>query len=194
MTGFEATLLAAEVLGTIFGVLSVYLLTVGNGRGWPLGVLWILLTGYVYWNRNVLGSAWLQLFFLLTQLAGWWRWKAGTETDLRVASGWLSQTARWLLLSLFLGAWYGLTQGLGALGGSGAWMDSFCTVGSVLAQSLMVLGRRECWLLWLAVNVVYVFLNASQHLWAFALLYLLFAVLAVKGWREWTRMDREVDE
>lgn len=179
-----------EMVATMFGALSVYLLTVGNGRGWALGMVWIVLTGYVFWTQNILGSAVLQVFFLLTQLLGWWRWHRGDEQDLRVSSSWSSPRQRVLALvglaggTLVLGAW--LTRS----GGTAVWLDSFVTVGSVIAQTLMVAGKRECWLLWLGVNLAYIALSGGQGLWAFALLYLLFAFLALNGWREWTR-DRE---
>jgi nicotinamide mononucleotide transporter len=176
-----------EVLATLFGVVSVYLLTVGDGRGWALGGVWIVLTGYIFWTNNILGSALLQVFFLVTQIMGWWRWKTGEETDLRRSSRWLTPSQRIAGLLGLVAGWGLLAWWLRQSGGEAVWMDSFVTAGSVFAQALMVFGRRECWLLWLAVNMVYVVLSAAQSLWAFALLYLLFCGLALNGWRQWTR-------
>jgi nicotinamide mononucleotide transporter len=176
-----------EMLATVFGVISVYLLTVGDGRGWALGCVWIVLTGYIFWVSNILGSALLQVFFLVTQCVGWWRWKTDHQSDLRLTSGWLSGRSRFAVLVCFVLSWGLLDWWLARFGGTSVGMDSFVTVGSVFAQTMMVLGRRECWLIWLAVNAVYVVLSFLQGLWAFALLYLLFCGLAVNGWREWTR-------
>lgn len=180
-----------EWVATFFGVLSVYLLTVGRGLGWPLGCVWIVLTGYVYWDGNILGSASLQLFFLLTQLLGWWRWQRGNEPDLRVSSSFLSKHQRVFVLLTLLLCGLGVAVLLEHLGSRSVWMDSFATVGSVIAQALMVGGNRECWLVWLAVNLIYVALNFSQQIWGFFILYALFCGLSVHGWRQWTRDHTE---
>jgi len=178
--------LLLESLTTLVGVASVYLLTVGRGLGWPLGCVWIVLTGYIYWGAGLLGSASLQLFFLITQLVGWWRWKTGPEQDLRMSSTFLTRRQRLAVAGALLASWPAAVWVLAKLGSVGVWADGFVTVGSLFAQGLMVLGKKECWLLWTLVNLVYVALNLSQRLWAFSLLYGLFLALAIHGWREWT--------
>jgi nicotinamide mononucleotide transporter len=45
----------------------------------------------------------------------------------------------------------------------------------------------ENWLVWIAVDVVYVPLLAYKGLYAFAALYAVFLVLAVKGYVDWRR-------
>lgn len=187
MKDFLLNPLFLESLTTLVGVASVHLLTVGRGSGWPLGCLWIVLTGYIYWGAGLVGSASLQLFFLATQLIGWWRWKTGVEQDLRVSSTYLSTGQRLGATLALLLCWIGLAQWLLKIGSVGAWADAFVTTGSLFAQTMMVSGKKECWLVWAVVNLVYIGLNLSQQLWAFSLLYGLFLLLAIHGWREWTR-------
>jgi nicotinamide mononucleotide transporter len=66
-------------------------------------------------------------------------------------------------------------------------LDAFPTVGSVIGQVL--LGRKfiENWLVWLIVNVASVGVFVYKGLWLTALLYVVFAVLAVAGWMRWKR-------
>lgn len=45
--------------------------------------------------------------------------------------------------------------------------------------------RLQCWPLWLVVDCVYVGMFLAVGLWLTALLYLVFTVLAVYGWRQW---------
>jgi nicotinamide mononucleotide transporter len=45
----------------------------------------------------------------------------------------------------------------------------------------------ENWILWIAVDLVYVPTFISRGLYATAGLYTVFLVLAVMGWREWKR-------
>lgn len=179
-----------EVAATVLGLVSVFLLSVGNGRGWGIGAVMILMMGVVYYAGGLFGSAALQLFFLVTQYIGWRRWRLGTEKDLRKSSRRL-QAAHWgILLPVAVLAYASGVWLLRRAGGEAVWVDSFVTTGSVVAQSLMVLGYGECWLWWLAVDVVYVWLMWDQNLFAFLFLYLVFCAMALNGWSQWTREDK----
>mgnify|MGYP000918107264 CR=1 FL=1 len=65
---------------------------------------------------------------------------------------------------------------------------AFPTAGSLVGQWL--LGRKyiENWLAWLGVNLVSVGLFAFKGLWLTVLLYALFVLLSVIGWRAWRRL------
>jgi nicotinamide mononucleotide transporter len=73
------------------------------------------------------------------------------------------------------------------------YFDALPTVASVTGQFL--LGRKliENWPVWLAVNVVSVGLFAYKALWLTAILYAIFAVLSIAGWRAWARLEGHVD-
>ena len=66
-----------------------------------------------------------------------------------------------------------------------AWGDALPTALSLVGQVL--LGRKfiENWLVWLVVNVISVALFAYKGLWLTCLLYGLFALMSVWGWRAW---------
>jgi nicotinamide mononucleotide transporter len=67
------------------------------------------------------------------------------------------------------------------------YLDALPTVGSLAGQAL--LGRKliENWPVWLAVNVLSLGLFALKGLWLTVLLYVIFAVLSLAGWRAWRR-------
>ena len=69
------------------------------------------------------------------------------------------------------------------------WWDAFPTAGSVVGQWL--LGRKyvENWPVWVVVNMVSVGLFAYKGLWLTVVLYALFIVLSVAGWRAWRALE-----
>ncbi len=67
------------------------------------------------------------------------------------------------------------------------WFDALPTAASITGQVLLARKCLENWPTWLAVNVVSVALFAFKALWLTAVLYALFAVLSVAGWRAWQR-------
>jgi nicotinamide mononucleotide transporter len=70
------------------------------------------------------------------------------------------------------------------------WWDAFPTAGSLVGQWL--LGRKyvENWPVWLLVNTVSVALFAYKGLWLTVVLYAVFVLLSVAGWRAWSTQAR----
>jgi len=68
------------------------------------------------------------------------------------------------------------------------YFDALPTVASIAGQIL--LGRKfvENWPVWVGVNVVSVALFATKGRWLTVLLYALFTLLALVGWRAWRRL------
>jgi len=54
-----------------------------------------------------------------------------------------------------------------------------------LGQWLLARKRIENWPCWLAVNLISMALFAHKALWLTVLLYGLFALMSVWGWRQW---------
>jgi nicotinamide mononucleotide transporter len=163
-----------------------------NAAAWPLAIASSLLYGLLFRDSRLYGEASLQLFFALVACWGWWQWLRGRAEDgaaLRVRA--LSQRGRTALAGAVLLAWPLLAALLHRYTDTDVpWWDALPTTGSVAGQWL--LGRKyvENWPLWVAVNLVSMGLFAWKGLWLTVLLYGLFTVLALYGWRAWRRLAR----
>lgn len=159
---------------------------------WPLAIAASLLYGLLFLSSKLYGEAGLQLFFVAIAGWGWWQWRFGTQdggAPLAVRA--LSRSRLGGLALLTLLAWPALGLLLDhATDSDVPYFDAFPTAVSVAAQWL--LGRKyiENWPTWVLVNVVSVGLFASKGLWLTAVLYALFAGLALIGWRAWARLAR----
>ena len=74
------------------------------------------------------------------------------------------------------------------------YMDSSLTAASLAAQWMMTRKYVENWLVWIAVDVVYVPMFIYKRLYPTAALYAVFLVLAAMGWVQWRRSMRSVVE
>lgn len=161
-----------------------------NVWGWPLAIASSLLYFALFWRSRLYGDAGLQLFFVALAGWGWQQWLRGMPVgDAPVRS--LGARGRMWCLAAFVVAW----PATGALllhvtDTDVPWWDAFPTAGSVVGQWL--LGRKyvENWLVWLAVNVAGTSLYAYKGLWLTVVLYVVFAVLSLVGWRAWRRLAR----
>jgi nicotinamide mononucleotide transporter len=157
---------------------------------WPLAIASSLLYALLFADNRLYGEASLQLFFVIIALWGWWQWLRGTGLGgLPLVVRGMTARQRGLAAAATLAAWPLLGLLLQHTTDSDVpYFDALPTVASVTGQVL--LGRKfvENWPVWVGVNVVSVVLFAIKGLWLTVLLYALFTVLAVVGWRVWRRL------
>lgn len=190
-TAFGSAVTWLEVLAFFLAIAMVRLNMRVNPLGWPLAIVSSLLYFLLFWNSRLYGDASLQLVFVAVAGWGWWAWLRGTRADgaaLRVGS--LTSRGRLAVVLAWIVAWpiTGLCLARYTDTDVPFW-DAFPTAGSLVGQWL--LGRKfvENWLAWLAVNLVSVGLFAYKGLWLTVLLYALFVVMSVAGWRAWRKLE-----
>lgn len=174
-------------------VLSVWMV-VCNMRvdplAWPLAIVASVMYGLLFASSRLYGEATLQLYFVVVAFWGWHQWLRGQGDNgqpLVVHS--LSPRARWRIAALTLAAWPLLGVFLQRYTDTDVpYLDALPTVGSITGQ--LLLGRKliENWPVWLAVNLVSVALFAYKALWLTVLLYALFALMSLAGWRAWRKL------
>ncbi len=178
-----------ELLAFVLSIAMVLANLRVNVVGWPLAIAASLLYALLFADSKLYGEASLQIFFVVVSVWGWWQWLQGTADDgTALTVHRLKPRGRWLALSATLIAWPLLALLLARVSDSDVpWLDALPTVASVTGQIL--LGRKllENWAVWLAVNIFSVGLFAYKGLWLTVLLYALFAVLSLWGWRAWRR-------
>jgi nicotinamide mononucleotide transporter len=176
-------------------VLSIWMVLCNlrvNPLGWPLAIVSSLLYAGLFAESRLYGEASLQIFFVVLAGWGWWQWLRGTGDDgsaLRVHR--LTPRGRGLALAATLAGWPLLGLLLRRWTDSDVpWLDALPTVASITGQCL--LGRKlvDNWPVWVAVNVVSIGLFAFKGLWLTVLLYAVFALLAIVGWRAWARLAK----
>lgn len=159
---------------------------------WPYAILSGLLYLWLFARTGLVMQAWLQVFYIAMAVYGWraWRGDAG-QGGLTVQRWALSQHA-WMVLAIVA-----LTlANVAWLGGHErerwvAYADAAIAWGSVLATLLTARKVLENWLYWIVFDLAAAVLYAAQGLHATAALFVLYAALAVGGYRRWARDLRE---
>lgn len=176
-----------EGIAAVFGVVSVFLSTRQNIWSWPTAIVNVGLYTIVFYQGRLYGQMGLQPVYLALSIYGWYQWLHGGEkhSELRVSRA----SPRLLLLvgGLAVTGWLALASILRQTDAALPWLDALLTMASLAAQWMMTRKILENWLLWIAVDLVYVPMFISQKLYATAMLYFAFLVLAVMGFIEWKR-------
>ena len=188
-TLWGAPVTALEVVAFVLALLMVWANLRVNPVGWPLAIASSLMYALLFADSKLYGEATLQLVFVVLALWGWWQWLRGTTaTGVPLPVRHLLPRQRLWAAAATLAAWPLLGLLLKHCTDSDVpFLDALPTAASVTGQIL--LGRKfvDNWPVWLAVNIVSVALFAYKGLWLTVVLYGVFAVLSVVGWRAWRR-------
>ncbi len=176
--GYEVSIL--EFTAAVASFIGVYLGTTGKRITWPWWVLSSSLYGVFFYQVDLFASALLQIVFIGAAIYGWFGWAPtgavpgtiSTRNRIRIAVGTLVSVAI-------------LSPVLADIGAAATWTDAFILIGSIVAQLLMVYEKYETWVLWFIVNVVATIQYASLEYWFTAVLYGVFGIVAILGWKRW---------
>ncbi len=182
-----------EQAAALFGVIGVWLSVKEKVWAWPAGIVNVTLYAFVFWRARLYADTGLQVVYLLLSIYGWYEWLYGgaNRSALRVTRTPPREAA------LLAGGAVLLAVGMGSALARGTdaslpWLDSSLTAASLAAQWLLTRKRLENWIVWIAADAVYIGMFLYKGLRLTAVLYAIFLVLAVLGWREWRRSLRAV--
>jgi nicotinamide mononucleotide transporter len=188
-----------EFFGTIAGAIAVWLSARANIWSWPIGIVNVVLFFFLFYQVQLYPDMFLQVFFFVTNLLGWWRWshpKTGEEDrkkELKVSfTHWkyfLLMSIGGLLATYLFGSFaknlHELFPTIFSLPSAYPYADSFVTVISILATFLMVEKKIECWILWIIVDAVATYLYFAKGIKFVGIEYLAFCFIAAFGLWSW---------
>jgi nicotinamide mononucleotide transporter len=187
-----------EVLGFVTGVACVYLVVKQNIWNFPIGIANNIFFLILFGQSRLYGDAGLQIVYLGLGIQGWYNWLYGgkRQTRLEIASA-SRRSLLWLSAAVLATTWL-LRMILQAVNGSAPLLDAFTTALSLAAQYLLNRKEIESWFVWIAVDVLYVYLYIVRGLQLTALLYLVFIGLCIAGYISWQRtlqaQERQSDD
>lgn len=181
----------AEFAGQVLALAVVILARRRTLWTWPVQLVSVVLLFVVYESAGLGGLAARQVVVGLIAIYGWYAWLRRRDPLFGVM---VRRATRRELLLFALAAAIGIPVFaviLDMLHASWApWPDAALFIGTVVAFAMQGIGLVEFWLAWLLVDAIGVPLQLSSGLWFSALVYTIFAVLVVHGWRTWRRTAR----
>jgi nicotinamide mononucleotide transporter len=178
-----------EIIGTILGVIGVALMIRQNLWGWPVGLVQVTISAWVFFEAKLYSDVLLQGFFFAIQAYGWWHWRHGhgaAQAELPVTRLRVPGILGWCRLGAAMTAAWGEFMRRTTDAALPHW-DAFILVFSVIAQWLQARKRLENWAGWMIVNVVAIGVYWAKDLRLYAGLYLVFLGMAVAGHVAWVR-------
>ena len=177
-----------EAVAVIFGIISVYLGTRQNIWSWPTALVNVALFFALFLESGLYSDTGLQIVYFVLSLYGWYEWLYGGAGRTAITVTRTSRRTWSVLAGIGVVVWALLGTITSRLPGTALpYVDSATTTVSLLAQWMMTRKLIENWLIWIAVDVVYVGMFIYKGLYLTAFNYGIYLVLAVMGYIAWKR-------
>lgn len=173
-----------ELIAVFTGIVYVLLVVRRSRWCWVWGAVSSgVLAGLAFGAQLPLQAA-LQSIYVVMSAYGFWQWSRSQSATLKI------KTWPWqrhiialpliLVIAYLSGPW--LTANTGA-----AWprLDAAVMLASLLATYMVARVLLENWIYWIFVDVISCYLYAVQGLAFVALLYIIYCIIAIFGFRTW---------
>lgn len=190
-----------EFFGTVLTGWSVYLSAKNKVISWPIGLVGVVLYGFLFYQIQLYSDLFEQLYYLITGFWGWWLWthprsQDKDENNELVVSfsgkkfnvlGIVSITVLTISLSYFMSNIHLIFPVLFPIAASFPFMDAFTTAASFVANIYLAKRKIENWYLWIVIDTIGVFLYYQKGVIFLSLLYFFFLLNAFKGLYDWSK-------
>ena len=194
-----------EFWATLTGGYAVWLSAKENVWSWIVGLVNVVLAAIMFYQIQLYPDMFLQGFFFITNIIGFWLWKfpkeseANQKQELKITRltkknalflivGGLITTA---LMGTFSKNLHEFFPKLFSLPSAFPYMDSFTTVMSIVATFMLMKKKVEAWWMWLAIDLISTYMYFVKDVKLYSVLYAVFCVIATFGAIAWIRKYRK---
>ena len=172
---------------TVTALIYVWLAARNNPWCWVFGAIGCAIWCYVdIVQYQLYSDAALQAFYVIMSGVGIYQWqKGGAQQQILAVSKMNAIEHLWMIgasLSAGLLLGYFVSQNFAA---AATFPDAITTTFSVGATILLLRRKIENWLYWIVIDLVYVVIFWSRGAFLFALIMLIYVVVAIYGYRKW---------
>ena len=193
-----------EFFGTLAGAVAIWLSAKAIVWSWPVGIVNVVLFFFLFYQVQLYPDMFLQVFFLITNLMGWWRWthpkkfEEDRKHELRVSfldrkefwTIFIAGVAGTFLFGTLAQNIHDIFPRIFPIPSAFPYLDSFVTVMSIITTFLMINKKIESWIFWILIDVIATYMYFVKEIKFVALEYLIFCFVAAFGLWNWTREYR----
>lgn len=183
-----------ELIGTIFGFVSVYFASRANILTWGTGLVNEIFLFILFFQVQLYADMFLQIYFFAITLYGWYKWNAKTNENKiskisfnnKISLAFIILIGSLISGFLFVNVHLYLPQFF-KIQAAYPFTDSFVMVLSIVATVLLAKKKIENWYLWIAIDLICVVLYFKKGIYFLSLEYFIFLGIASYGLYHWRK-------
>jgi nicotinamide mononucleotide transporter len=189
-----------EIVATIAGLLAVWLSAKEKIINWPIGLVNVTLSFFVFFQFNLYSDMLLQIYFFATGVLGWWQWtrRDTISQDNIVKISYLTRPQQLaMVMSIVIGTFilgnmvakfHIWMPDLFKEAASFPYADSLIMVMSVFGNFFLAIKKIEAWILWVLVDIVAPIIYIQKEMYLFTFMYIIFLAIALFALLNWLKL------
>jgi nicotinamide mononucleotide transporter len=205
-----------EFFGTIANLFCVYLAAKNKILTWPVGLVGVILYLFLFYQIQLYSDFFEQIYFFFASFYGWYLWRNPNRAIAVPLDGstvhvptykpirkiqWLDNMSRFLWIALtivFTFVIYNFMQNIHLVlptlfpkPVTFPFLDAFTTIMSFVATILMAQRKIDCWIYWIVVDIIGIWLYWTKGVKFISIEYIIFLGNAIYGLYLWIKQNGE---
>ena len=183
-----------EIVGVIVGLVYLYLEYKANIWLWAVSIIMPAIYLVVFYDAGLYADTAINIYYLVIALYGWivWRCGSGKEKVLPISN--IPPRQMLAMVALYAVAQVAISLALLHFTDSDVpWFNGLTSALSIVGMWMLARKWGEQWIVWIVVDILSAALYGCKELYLTAALYVLYAVIAVFGYRKWRELMRKQD-
>ena len=185
-----AFLIILEMIGVVFGFLSVWYAKRENILVFPTGIINTGIFVYILWVYGLLGDMLINAYYFSMSIIGWYLWTRKVDADHFIPITKTNRKEKKWSIFLFVSAVvfvFLVYTFFDKFNNWTAYVDTLTTAIFFVGMWLMAKKKLENWIYWIIGDVISVPLYLYKGLIFTSLQYLLFTIIAFYGYMAWKK-------
>jgi nicotinamide mononucleotide transporter len=183
-----------EFVGTVLGLISVFLASRANIFTWPTGIANAIFFLVIFYQIHLYSDMFLQMYFCGMGVYGWFSWKNKAEHHHSEIQTLTNRRRLWigvfiasvvLIVGTLISQIHVILPQIFDHPATYPYIDTFIAISSILATILLARRIFETWVLWILVDITSIGLYSVKGVKLIALEFVIFLGLAVLGIYTW---------
>ena len=182
-----------EIAGTILGLIYLYYEYRASSSLWIVNIIMSAIYVLIYFSEGIYALGCLSIYNIVAAIYGIFVWKyskTSEQKELPISSIPKKVLVNSSLVMAVLSA--ALIYILHKISNSGSLLyntlDGLASAATIISLYWLAKKYKEQWFGWIFVNVISVILYLITNLYFTAALYTLYIIVAIAGYREWTKL------
>lgn len=189
-SGMEPIDIALEIIGVVFGFLSVWYAKQNKIWVYPTGMISTSIFVYILLKFGLLGDMLINAYYFIMSIYGWYIWSLKVDETHHTP---ITQTTKneklfsiviFFLTLLFV---YFIYESFDKWTSWTAYVDTVTTAIFFVGMWLMARKKIENWIFWIIGDIISVPLYFYKGLTFTSIQYLFFTIIAIYGYKAWKK-------
>jgi nicotinamide mononucleotide transporter len=177
-----------EIIAFLLSLICVLLNALGRTLTWPFAIASSAVYAWVFHDAKLFGDAALQIVFIALAVYGWWCWGNNRSRTSQQKPSHIKKRDQLILAIALSLVFIILRAGLIRYTSSDVpTIDALLTGASLIATYMSAKRWIENWIIWAISDLTYIGLYIYKQLYLTALLYGIFIILCILGWKQWSK-------